>query len=150
MARKSYKAVENKILPNFINNTRVIIYDDENIQYIDGAGASFEWEPQYHFYESIDGSRTPIEMGVKVTLGLNNAVCKDNITLDDTLMKRIAKFNKERECKILDAEIQEKKDRIKYIEGILEDREKRLQKLKNFIADIYDINIDEEDDWDDD
>ena len=148
MGRTSYKAIGDKILPNFINNTKVIIYDDNNIQYIVGDGASFEWEPQYSTYESFDGSRTTFPLGVTVTLGLSDAEVLDNIKLDKTLMERIAVFNKEQQCKKLDKEIKEKKERIKEIEAILEDREHRLDKLKEFIADIYDIDI-ENNDWDD-
>lgn len=150
MARRSYNAVGGKLLPNFINNTRVIIYDDNDIQYIVGDGASFEWEPQYSTYETFDGSRTTFPFGVKVTLGLNNGEILDNIRLDDTLMKRIAKFNKEQEIKRLDDEIAKKKEEIKEIESILNDRTVRLKKLKEFIANIYDMDIEDEDDedWD--
>lgn len=149
MARKGYNAVGGKLLPNFISNTRVIIYDDKDIQYIVGNGASFEWEPEYSTCESLDGSRTTFPLGVKVTLGLSNGEILDNITLDDTLMKRIAKFNKEQEIKRLDEEIKEKKEKIKEIENILEDRENRLDKLKRYIANIYDMDIvEDDDDWD--
>ena len=149
MATKKYKAVGDKLLPNFINNTRVIIYDDNNIQYIVGDGASFEWEPQYKIFESMDGVRTHFPMGVVVTLGLSNAECLDSIKLDNTLMRRIATFNKEQECKRFDKMIEERVARIKELDDILNDKEKRVEKLKKFVATLYDIDIDDDDeDWD--
>lgn len=137
-----------KELPNLISNARVIIYDDKEIQYITGSCASFEWEPRYLTYESMDGTRTPFDLGATITLGVNNGECLDNIKLDDTLMKRIAKFNKEQECKRLDKEIEDRKNKLKEIEEVLSDRTVRLKKLKEFIADIYDMDIKDDDDYD--
>ena len=146
--KKSYKAVGDKILPIFVNKPRVIVYDNENIQYFVGNGASFEWEPQHMFYESMDGTRIPFNMGVNITLRLDETTCNDNIMLDDTTMRRIAVFNKIQECKRLDEEIKEKKEQIKEIEKILNDRTIRLKKLKEFVANIYDIDINDDDDED--
>jgi len=147
--RKTYKAVGGKILPtNIYGNTRVIIYNDNNIQYIIGNGTSFEWEPRCLNYECIDGTRHHFPLNAVVTMGVDNAECLENIKLDDTLMKRIAVFNKIQECKRLDKEIADKKKEIEKIEEILEDRNGRLKKLKAFIRDIYEIDIDEDDDWD--
>ena len=147
MGRKVYKAVGSKVLPNLVSNARVILYDDENIQYITGCCASFEWEPQYMTFESMDGTKTPFDLGATITLSVNNGECLDNVKLDDTLMKRIAKFNKEQECKRLDEEINEKKEKIKELDNILTDRDKRVERLKKYIAEIYDMDI-ADDDWD--
>ncbi len=71
-------------------------------------------------------------------MNFNIPTCEisDTIKLDDTLMKRIAKFNKEEE--------------IKKLENILEDREKIVEKIKEYIDNIYDIDInDDEYDYDD-
>lgn len=148
MGNKKYKAVDNKILPAYLNKPRVIIYDDENIKYYVGNGASFDWEPQYMTYESVDGTKTPLDMGVDVHMHLDETKALDNIKLDDTTMRRIAEFNKSQECKRLDEKIKEKKARIKEIETILEDREHRLVKLKEYIRHIYEIDVND-DDWDD-
>ena len=147
MARKTYK-VDNVLPLNWYGNTKVIIYNDEDIKYIIGNGTSFEWEPKCMTYESIDGKKTSFPMGAIVNLHVDDANCLDNIKLDDTLMRRIAIFNKEQECKRLDEEIADKKKQIKEIETILEDREHRLEKLKKFIAHIYEIDIEDDDDWD--
>lgn len=134
--------------PVIINNPRVIIYDDENIQYVVGNMATFEWKPEYMSMEGVDGARTTFDMGVTITLDIDDANCLENIKLDDTLMKRIAVYNKEAQCKRLDDEIRSKRKRIDEIETILEDRERRLIKLKEFVRHIYEIDIDG-DDWDD-
>ena len=64
-------------------------------------------------------------------------------------MRRIAKYNKEKECQQLDEKIKEKKAKIKELDDILTDRVGRVEKLKEFIAKIYDIDLydDEDDDW---
>lgn len=145
-----YQAVENKILPTEISKPRVIIYDPEHIQYIVGVGAGFEYEPQFMTVENMDGSVQHFPLNSIITMGVNNVECLDNIKLDETLMKRIAVFNKEQQCKRLDEEIREKRKRIKEIEAVLEDREHRLTKLKEFIRHIYELDIDDDDDdWDD-
>lgn len=148
MGNKKYKAVDDKILSIYCNKPRVIIYDDENIQYFVGNGASFEWIPQYMTFENLDGAKTPFDMGVDISMHLDETKVLDNIKLDDTTMRRIAEFNKSQECKRLDEKIKEKKARIKEIEIILEDREHRLAKLKEYIKHIYEIDVDDED-WDD-
>lgn len=149
MGKNSYKVEGSKILPVYMDKPRVIIYDDENIQYIVGSGACFEWEPQHMYFESIDGTRTPFDMGVDIKLRLDEVACHDNIMLDNTTMRRIAVFNKEQECKRLDDEIEKKKERIKELDDILKDREHRVDKIKKYIAGIYDIDISDDDEWDD-
>lgn len=147
--KKTYKAVGGKILPTDIyGNARVIIYDDNYIQYIIANATSFNWEPQSLDYECIDGTIHHIPLNAIVTMSVDNMECLENIKLDDTLMKRIAVFNKTQECKRLDKEIADKKKEIEKIEEVLEDRNGRLKKLKAFIRDIYKIDISEEDDWD--
>lgn len=69
----------------------------------------------------------------------------DNIMLDETTMKRIAKYNKEVEVIRLDNAIKEKKNKIKELDDILQDKEGRVKKLKDFVAKIYDIDLDEDD-----
>ena len=65
-------------------------------------------------------------------------------------MERIAKFNKEQEIRRLDEEIKEKKEKIKELDDILQDKDKRVEKLKEFVANIYNIDInDDEEDYDD-
>lgn len=137
-----------------VSNPKIIIYDDENIQYIVGTVGNFginsgepieittpkDFErqyipPMYNYFEC----------------EIRNCEQLDNIMLDETTMKRIAKYNKEVEVKRLDNTIKEKKDKIKELDDTLQDKEGRVKKLKEFVANIYNINLDEDDedyDWD--
>ena len=137
-----------KILPTMIKKPRVIIYDDKDMQYIVGDYGSLDYEPQFMTVESLDGTRQSFPLNTIITLSVNDTDFVDNIKLDATLMKRIAVFNKEQECKRLDKEIHDKRQQVKEIEAVLEDRERRLNKLKEFIAHIYEIDVND-DDWDD-
>lgn len=68
--------------------------------------------------------------------------------LDPTTMKRIAVYNKQQECKRLDKEIKEKQEKIKELDDLLKDKEKRWDKVKSYIKKIYEINSDDEEDYD--
>jgi hypothetical protein len=131
-----------------VSNPKIIIYDDENIQYTVGTVGNFginsgepieitapkDFErkyipPMYNYFEC----------------EIRNCEQLDNIMLDETTMKRIAKYNKEVEIKKLDNTIKEKKDKIKELDNILQDKEGRVKKLKEFVANIYNIALDEDD-----
>lgn len=131
-----------------IKKPRVIIYDDKDMQYIVGDYGSLDYEPQFMTVESLDGTRQSFPLNTVITMSASDAECLENIKLDSTLMKRIAVFNKEQECKRLDKEIHDKRQQVKEIEAVLEDRERRLNKLKEFITHIYEIDVND-DDWDD-
>lgn len=129
----------------------VLIYDDENLIYHNGVLANINSKPNVVEYSCLDDIRQrTICTGVDISYILSNYEEHETIKLDDTLMKRIAKFNKEQECLKLDEEIKKKKEQIKEVEEVLNDRTKRLKKLKDFICDIYNIDIeeDEEDEYD--
>ena len=143
--------VVKKELVKVINEPHILIYDKDNIQYVKGDYARFDWAmDMLDDTRLLDGSRIMIpSLCSTLTVNTTNTEQLDNIELDETTMKRIAKFNKGQEIKRLDAEIKEKKEQIANIEEVLNDRTKRLKKLKDFIADIYNIDTDEEDDYDD-
>ncbi len=137
-----------------VSNPKIIICDDENIQYIVGTFGNFEinsGEP-IEITTSKDFERQYIPpMYNYFECEMRNCEQLDNIMLDETTMKRIAKYNKEVEVKRLDNTIKEKKDKIKELDDILQDTEGRVKKLKEFVANIYNINLDEDDenyDWD--
>ena len=137
-------------LPQSICGT-MLIYDKDNIVYYSGNPTRIDVEndivklddPNIPFCK-----RTAI-VGAIMTLQVPNIETLDNIVLDDTTMKRIAKFNKNQEIKRLDKTIKEKQEKIKELEDILCDREKRVDKLKEYIEKIYDINLDEDDEYED-
>lgn len=125
---------------NDIKIPRVLIYDDENLTYF--VGDLIRWETSFYGYEDIGET--------KAEIFIQNGQLVNNIELDETTMKRIAKFNKEQEIAKLDKVIKEKEQKIKDLEDILQDRSKRVEKIKEFIADIYNIPIDDgEYDYDD-
>ena len=63
-------------------------------------------------------------------------------------MKRILKYNKEVEIDELNKEIENKKKQIKELDDKLKDKEKRWEKVKQYIANIYDLDLEE--DYDED
>lgn len=124
---------------NDIKIPRVLIYDDENMTYF--VGDLIRWKTS--FYNGIIDE-------TKAEIFIQNGESLNNIELDSTTMKRIAKFNKEQEITRLDKVIKEKEEKIKDLDDILQDRSKRVEKLKEFITDIYNIPIDDgEYDYDD-
>lgn len=125
---------------NDIKIPRVLIYDDENMTYF--VGDMISWEMSLYGYENIGETKAEIL--------IPNGQLVNNIELDSTTMKRIAKFNKEQEIARLDEVIKEKEQKIKDLDDILQDRSKRVEKIKEFIANIYNIPIDDgEYDYDD-
>lgn len=125
------------------NQVKVIVYDDKNIKYLTGYMGDYRYEPI-----CVDDEINPIK--VRQSFDITDINKTDTIQLDETLMRRIAKYNKEKKCQQLDKKIKEKKAKIKELDDILTDRVGRVEKLKEFIAKIYDIDLydnDEDDDW---
>lgn len=126
---------------------KLIIYDDKNISYITGDIYEINVEPHYLEYDDGSAFKQSYETSKTYSVTTNNPVNDETIKLDETLMKRIAKFNKEIEIKKLDETIKNKQEKIKELDDLLQDKEKRWRKVKDYIANIY--NIDLEDDYDD-
>lgn len=126
--------------------TRVIIYDDKNIMYYQGAFTYFEQNANVDSGMYMSGETYHNIMSWSIRLDIPNLEQLDNITLDETTMKRIAKYNKQQECKRLDKEIKEKQDKIKELDNLLQDKEKRWNKVKEYIKKIYEIDLYEDDD----
>ena len=104
-------------------------------------------EPHYLEYDNGHAFKRYFETSKTYSVTTNNPVNNETIKLDDTLMKRIAKFNKEVEIKKLDETIKNKQEKIKELDDLLQDKGKRWDKVKKYIEDIY--NIDLENDYDD-
>lgn len=133
---------------------KLIIYDDKNISYITGNIYEINVEPHYIEYStnSWDIDKQYFETSKTYSVTTNNPVNNETIKLDDTLMKRIAKFNKEVEIKKLDETIKNKQEKIKELDNLLQDKEKRWKKVKDYIANIYNIDLEDDDDdeyWED-
>ena len=124
----------------------IIIYNDEDIYYYQGSLISIDMDTNYLDYNSLDGDYRRIEDGMIMTAKINNYKEGENIVLDDTTMKRIAKYNKTADLKRLDKIIAEKEEKIRELDALLNDKEKRWKKVKDFVANIYDIDVNEDND----
>ena len=126
---------------------KLIIYDDKNISYITGNIYEINVEPHYLEYDNGSAFKQYFETSKTYSVTTNNPINDETIKLDDTLMKRIAKFNKEIEIKKLDETIKNKQEKIKELDELIQDKEKRWNKVKDYIKNIYNISL--EDDYDD-
>lgn len=139
------------IVPSVLGNINVLLYDNDNITYYHGVTAHFDLLQEYMTYQTISSPyKRHLPLPVRLEATVNEFRCLENIQLDDTTMKRIAKFNKDQEIKRLDKKIQEMQNKIKELDDLLQDKEKRWNKVKDYIKNIYDINLDDDyDDYDD-
>lgn len=133
------------------SDMKVIMYDDKNLEYFVGNYGCFDMKTDVIEVNGISDLHSQFIPGcdLNCSFSMNNTKKHDTIKLDETLMRRIAKYNKEQVCKNLDIEIAEKRKQIKELDDILTDRVGRVEKLKAFIKDIYDIDLHEEYDDDD-
>lgn len=117
---------------------KIIMYDNENMVYLEGD------------VKNAEISHEPFS-GIKSTFigNISNYDETQTIQLDETLMKRIAKYNKIAEIKELEKIIEDKKTEIKELDDMLKDKDKRVQKLKEFVANLYDLDLTNYDDYDD-
>lgn len=149
------KSKTDNSLFSVINNPHVIIYDKDNLIYYEGycgylgAAPDFINSVQYLSPEDDRIQYLP-PRDYEFSCCVMDAKRKNYVDLDDTLMKRIAKYNKEVEIQKLDEDIETKKKHIEELDNILNDRNKRVNMLRKYIANIWNINVNEEDeeDWD--
>lgn len=134
-----------------VNIPKILIWDEDNLVYYEGTCGNFDLIPEIIEYRTLVDGDSHILQGRDTTFScsISNMNKKNNVDLDPTLMKRIAKYNKEVEVTKLDEVIKEKEEHIKELDNILNDRSKRVNKLKQYIAEIWNIDISNEDDYDD-
>lgn len=130
-----------------MNRTKVLIYNDNNISYIEGFLLNLEANSNVETVRDIDGTNRTTISSINYNLLVSYPEQKDYIELDPTTMKRIAKYNKEVEIEKLNEEIKIKEKEIKELDNKLQDKEKRWEKVKKYIANIYDIDIKEDEDY---
>lgn len=143
------KTVKKSVLSFTPRAMNVILYDDENIKYYHGVFTNIETSAKFDSGSYLDGSSYCNVFSHNICFEAPALDETENITLDDTLMKRIAKFNKEQECKRLDEKIKDKREKIEELDALLHDKEKRWEKVQKYIAKIYEIPVYEDDDCDD-
>lgn len=147
--------VSKKNFPRY-ETGNILIYNAKDIRYYSGVPMKLDVHTDYEEYQSIgSNSKTRVPFSSTLTANISNFKELDNIMLDETTMKRIAKYNKEVEVEKLDNTIKEKQDKIKELDYILQDKDGKVKKLKEFVANLYNIDlgkdIDEDDegyDWD--
>lgn len=130
-----------------MNRTKVLIYNDNNISYIEGFLLNLEASSNVETVRDIDGTDRTTISSINYNFLVSYPEQKDYIDLDPTTMKRIAKYNKEVEIEKLNEEIKIKEKEIKELDNKLQDKEKRWEKVKKYIANIYDIDIKEDEDY---
>ena len=108
-----------------MKGTKVLIYNDNNIEYIEGFWLNWEANPDVETERYIDGTNRTIIPSINYNLLVSNPKQKDYIELDPTTMKRITKYNKEVEIEKLNEEIKIKEKEIKELDNKLKDKEKR-------------------------
>lgn len=128
-----------------MNNYKIIIYNDDELHYMEGYLISTNSEPQVESYDN-GYERETVCYGREYTFGASVGPDTETIKLDPTLMKRIAKYNKEKEIEKLEEKIKRKQEKLKELEDKIEDREKRWKKIQDYVANIYDIDVDDDDD----
>ena len=134
-----------------LRNKHIIIYDEEDIHYIEADIIEFDSHCDVIEYQDpINGETIKFPSDTTFTFTTTNSFDEDTIKLDETMMKRIAKYNKEKELQKIKEQIKEKEEQIKEIDNKLQDKEKRWQKVKEYIANIYDLDLesDDEEDYD--
>lgn len=127
-----------------MNNYHIIIYNKDEMYYTEGELTSMEVTPT--IIDNPYGGVVSQRPYIKTYTTCENEPT-EYIKLDDTTMKRILKYNKETKIKKLNKEIEQKKAEIKELDNKLQDKEKRWEKVKKYIANIYDINIKEDEDY---
>lgn len=148
-SRKIMTKVSEKKFPRY-ETGNILIYNDKDIKYYSGVPMELDVHSDYEEYQSLESDiKTIISLGSTLTVNITKFKELDNIMLDETTMKRIAKYNKEVEVKRLDNTIKEKKDKIKELDDILQDKEGKVKKLKEFVANLYNIDLDKDVDEDD-
>ena len=129
-----------------MEHLNVIIYNDKDMIYREGFLSSFESNTNISEERWLDGSNSTFIHGYTDTIICQHNGEKQSIELDPTTMQRILKYNKEVEIEKLNKEIKNKKEQIKELDDKLKDKEKRWEKVKQYIANIYDLDLEEEDD----
>lgn len=128
-----------------MNNYKIIIYNDEEMHYMEGHIVSLNSAPQVESYD-VGYEKRYVPVKREFTFGASVEPDTETIKLDPTLMKRIAKYNKEKEIEKLEEKIKTKQEKLKELEDKIEDREKRWKKIQDYVANIYDIDVDDDDD----
>lgn len=127
---------------------KIILYNDDDIKYLTGTFVQGQITPNYIDCTTCSSNKKEyIRLNTEIAGTINDFKTSETIKLDETLMRRIAKYNKEQELKQIDEQIENKKQKLKELEDLIEDRDKRVKKLKEFVAKLYDLELEDEEEY---
>lgn len=139
---------------------KIIIYDEKLLQAFEVAPINFEMKDEAPYLECtiLDCWQKGTIRGIdkyNYKLALETDAVKKIAELDPTLMKRIAKYNLERENEVLTKEIDFKQAKLRQMQEKIEREQQRLDNLRSVIADfiegdyetVSDMFSDEGEEW---
>lgn len=127
---------------------QVILYDDKEMRAYGGYIA--EWTQEY--YGELDA--TPLEDDHRKIITIPPTTAKaivelrqQIIELDPTTMKRIAKYNLDKDFEELNHQIKSAEDRLKLLAKEMETKEKKLEFMQRTCQQIWNDDCFDEDDY---
>lgn len=132
--REEKKTKSNDIISNVPHKGQIIYYDDKNMMCytVNVYDCIYDFSSQY--IKSLVQYEIDFELGSKVKL-------------DPTMMKRIAKYNVEKDIEILQKKKQKLEESIKRLEKDKEKQIKRLESVEDFILEFFDTEYNSVDDF---
>lgn len=136
-------------------NMKVILYDEDEMKSFGGylSGVAMQ-EPEITILE--DASHRVIRGMSNTSADITIELQHEIIQLDPTTMKRIAKYNLEKESKGLLIEIEKNKKQIEDLKEMYKSLQKRLQAISDIGSNIWEHETEyikkeeyEESDWND-
>lgn len=132
---------------------KVIIYDDEVMGCYESKVINFDFKENPVEITTLEDIERKFINGIPEYRICGSGYIRRMIELDPTTMKKIAKYNKEIELENINREIDSKKEELEYLEEKINDRVKRIKKLKELSDNLYSLDLDKdycEDEEDDD
>lgn len=136
----------------FGRNMQCILYDEETMKCFGGRflGITME-EPEQIDVSALEDTNQRFIRGIsKTTAEMTCELSHEIIQLDPTTMKRIGKFNLEKENESLIKEIESHKKEIDDLKELYKTLQERLQTISDISSDIWEHGTEyktESDDW---
>ena len=130
-------------------NMKVILYDEDEMKCFGGYLSGITMEDPQAMSISLDGNCRFYNIGhqtAEIVVEMDQQI----IQLDPTTMKRIARFNLEKENEELVNEIEEHKKNIEALKAEYRELNERLQSIRDIGADIWENGTEykkDDDDW---
>lgn len=124
------------MISNLPHKGQMIFYDDENMMcYSVNAYNVQDNTPMMDITCSHDFQRQYVKGMPDYEIDLEIG---SKVDLDPTMMRRIAKYNSEKDIEILQKKKEKLQEEIEQLEENKEKQEKRLQSVKDFISEFFD------------